>query len=145
MAAVNQRSRVVIGMDAIHQLRRTLRSFGRQPGLTAIIVGTLALGVGLNSAVFAVAYTAVGASPARLVRLVAAGSLVMTTAGILAGLASAAAMGRGLASLLYGVSPYDPLTFSGVALLVLGGAVAATLVPARRAARLDPVIALRGD
>ena len=88
---------------------------------------------------------AVGASPARLVRLVAVGSLVMTTAGLLAGLASAAAMGRGLASLLYGVSPYDPLTFSGVALLVLGGAVAATLVPARRAARVDPVIALRGD
>ena len=88
---------------------------------------------------------AVGASPARLVRLVAVGSLVMTTAGLLAGLASAAAMGRRLASLLYGVSPYDPLTFSGVALLVLGGAVAATLVPALRAARVDPVIALRGD
>ena len=44
-------------MDALRQLRRTLRSFGRQPGLTAIIVGTLALGVGLNAAVFAVAYT----------------------------------------------------------------------------------------
>ena len=87
---------------------------------------------------------AVGASPARLVRLVAVGSLVMTTVGLLAGLASAAVVGRGLASLLYGVSPYDPLTFSGVALLVLGGAVAATLVPARRAARLDPVLALKG-
>ena len=87
---------------------------------------------------------AVGGSPARLVRLVAVGSLVMTTVGLLAGLASAAVMGRGLASLLYGVSPYDPLTFFGVALLVLGGAVAATLVPARRAARLDPVIALKG-
>ena len=88
---------------------------------------------------------AVGASPTRLVRLVAVGSLVMTTVGLVAGLASAAVVGRGLASLLYGVSPYDPLTFAGVALLVLGGAVAATLVPARRAARLDPVIALRGD
>ena len=44
-------------MDALHQLQRTLRSFGRQPGLTAIIVGTLALGVGLNATVFAVAYT----------------------------------------------------------------------------------------
>ena len=87
---------------------------------------------------------AVGASPARLVRLVAVGSLAMTTVGLLAGLASAAVMGRGLASLLYGVSPYDPLTFFGVTLLVLGGAVAATLVPARRAARLDPVIALKG-
>ena len=87
---------------------------------------------------------AVGGSPARLVRLVAVGSLVMTTVGLLAGLASAAVMGRGLASLLYGVSPYDPLTFFGVTLLVLGGAVAATLVPARRAARLDPVIALKG-
>lgn len=44
-------------MDGIQQIRRSLRTFGRQPGLTAIIVGTLALGVGLNAAVFAVAYT----------------------------------------------------------------------------------------
>ena len=88
---------------------------------------------------------AVGASPARLVRLVAVGGLVITTVGLLAGLASAAVVGRGLAGLLYGVSPYDPLTFSGAALLVLAGAVPATLVPARRAARLDPVIALGGD
>ena len=69
----------------------------------------------------------------------------MTTAGLLVGLAAAAVVGRGLAGLLYGVSPYDPLTFSGAALLVLAGAVPATLVPARRAARLDPVIALGGD
>ena len=88
---------------------------------------------------------AVGASPARLVRLVAVGGLVITTVGLLAGLASAAVVGRGLAGLLYGVSPYDPLTFSGAALLVLAGAVPATLVPARRVARLDPVIALGGD
>lgn len=88
---------------------------------------------------------AVGASPGRLVRLVAAGSLAIATAGLLAGLGATAAAGRGLASLLYGVSPYDPLTFSGVALLVLGGALCATLAPARRVARLDPVIALKGD
>ena len=87
---------------------------------------------------------AVGASPARLVRLVAVGGLVITTVGLLAGLASAALVGRGLAGLLYGVSPYDPLTFSGAALLVAAGAVPATLVPARRAARLDPVLALGG-
>ena len=47
----------MIEMDALHHLRQALRSFGRQPGLTTIIVGTLALGVGLNAAVFAVAYT----------------------------------------------------------------------------------------
>ena len=88
---------------------------------------------------------AVGASPGRLVRLVAAGSLAIATAGLLAGLGAAAAAGRGLASLLYGVSPYDPLTFFGVALLVMGGALCTTLVPARRVARLDPVIALKGD
>ena len=87
---------------------------------------------------------AVGASPARLVRLVAVGGLAITTVGLLAGLASAALVGRGLAGLLYGVSPYDPLTFSGAALLVAAGAVPATLVPARRAARLDPVLALGG-
>lgn len=47
----------MIEMDALHHLRGALRSLGRQLGLTTIIVGTLALGVGLNAAVFAVAYT----------------------------------------------------------------------------------------
>ena len=87
---------------------------------------------------------AVGASPARLVRLVLRSSLAVTALGLTVGLA-AAATGRGLSSLLYGVSPYDPLTFAVVAGAVLVAALTASIIPARRVARLDPLIALKGE
>ena len=88
---------------------------------------------------------AVGASPARLVRLVLRSALVVTGAGLAAGLLAAAATGRGLASLLYGVGPYDPATFALAAAAVVIAALAATAIPARRAARLDPMAVLRAD
>ena len=88
---------------------------------------------------------AVGASPARLVRLVLRSALVVTGAGLAAGLLTAAATGRGLDSLLYGVGPYDPATFAVAAAAVVIAALAATVIPARRAARLDPMAVLRAD
>ena len=88
---------------------------------------------------------AVGASPVRLVRLVLGSALGVTGAGLAAGLLAAAATGRGLASLLYGVGPYDPTTFAAAAGAVVLAALAASLVPAGRAARLDPMIVLRAD
>ena len=88
---------------------------------------------------------AVGASPIRLVRLVLRSAVVVTGAGLAAGLPAAAATGRGLASLLYGVGPYDAATFMAVAAVVVLTALAASAVPACRAARLDPMIALRAE
>ena len=88
---------------------------------------------------------AVGASPARLVRLVLRNALAVTGAGLTTGLLAAAATGRGLASLLYGVGPYDPVTFAAAVAAVVLAALAATAIPARRAARLDPMIALRAE
>ena len=88
---------------------------------------------------------AVGASPGRLVRLVLRSALVVTGAGLVAGLLGAAATGRGLASLLYGVGPYDPATLGAAAAAVILAALAATIIPARRAARLDPMVVLRTD
>ena len=88
---------------------------------------------------------AVGASPGRLVRLVLRSALAVTGAGLAAGLLAAAATGRGLASLLYGVGPYDPVTFAAAAAAVVVAALAASAIPARRAARLDPMIALRAE
>ncbi len=89
--------------------------------------------------------SAVGASPGRLVRLVLGSALVVTGAGLAAGLLAAVATGRGLASLLYGVGPYDPVTFAAAAAAVVLAALAASAVPARRAARLDPMVVLRAD
>jgi predicted lysophospholipase L1 biosynthesis ABC-type transport system permease subunit len=71
--------------------------------------------------------------------------LRMVLVGLCFGLAGAFAVTRLMASLLYGVSATDPLTFAATALLVGGVALAATYLPARRAARLDPIQVLRAD
>ena len=89
--------------------------------------------------------TALGASPARLVGLIVRDSLAVGTVGVGVGLAAAAGVGRGLSSLLHGVGPCDPLTFAAVAGLVLVATSVASLLPARRAAHVDPLIALKGD
>ena len=65
--------------------------------------------------------------------------------GIVVGLVLAAAAMPAARSLLYKVSPFDPLTFSGVAMFLGAVAFLASFLPARRATRVDPVIALRGE
>jgi len=86
---------------------------------------------------------ALGARPGDLTRLVLGQGLAVTLAGIAAGLAAAAALSRLVSSLLYGVSPLDPLTFAATGAALLLVALAASWVPVRRAARVDPIVALR--
>jgi putative ABC transport system permease protein len=69
----------------------------------------------------------------------------VAVAGICAGLAGAYALSRLLATLLFGIQPRDPLTFGVVAALLSAVALAACLVPARRASRVDPIVALREE
>jgi ABC-type antimicrobial peptide transport system permease subunit len=88
---------------------------------------------------------ALGADRMRVVRLVMRQGAVLVVAGVAAGLFGAFALTRLVASLLSGVSTRDPLTFAAVPLLLGGVAMLATLVPAWRAARVDPVIALRAE
>jgi predicted permease len=88
---------------------------------------------------------ALGATPQGVVRAVTAGGLRMCLLGLLAGLAGAAALGRVMAGLLYQVRPNDPAIFATVAGVLLGAALLASWLPARRMARIDPVVALRQE
>ena len=87
---------------------------------------------------------ALGASGQHIHRMVVAQGLVLTLLGVIVGIGGALATGRLIASLLFGVGTADPLTLSVVALLLLMVAVLASYLPARRAARVDPLIAMRG-
>jgi ABC-type antimicrobial peptide transport system permease subunit len=87
---------------------------------------------------------ALGGRPADVRRLVVRQGVGIAAAGLGAGLLGALALSRSLARLLYEVRPTDPVTYVGIALLLLGVAAAAAYVPARRATRIDPVSALRG-
>jgi predicted permease len=86
---------------------------------------------------------AVGAGRGDVIRLVVREGMTLVAVGLAAGLAAALFGSRALKSLLYGVTATDPWTFAGVAALLAAVALAANLVPARRATRIDPVAALR--
>jgi putative ABC transport system permease protein len=88
---------------------------------------------------------ALGAQPRDILRLVLRESIVMVMIGSVIGLAVGSVLMRVMSSLLFGVSPTDPLTFGLLTLVLLLVAVAACLIPARRATRVDPIIALRYD
>jgi putative ABC transport system permease protein len=88
---------------------------------------------------------ALGANRGRVASLIAKQSLPVALLGIVAGLAAAAALARLLRGMLYQLDPVDPATFAGVAALVLIVATLAALIPARRAMRVDPMIALRHE
>jgi predicted permease len=88
---------------------------------------------------------ALGATPGHVVRLVLGRSMRATGLGLVIGLAGALAVGQALRSQLLGVSPRDPLTLAGVGVLLALVALVASAVPARRATRVDPMVALRSD
>jgi putative ABC transport system permease protein len=88
---------------------------------------------------------ALGAKRADVLRLVVRQGMTMTLIGLALGLLGAFSISRVLRGLLYGVSSTDPLTFVAVSIVLLGVALLACLVPARRATRVDPIIALRTE
>jgi putative ABC transport system permease protein len=86
---------------------------------------------------------ALGARRAEVVRMVVREGIVLALSGICAGAAAALGLTRVMATLLFDVKPNDPWTFSTVAIALTGIALVATCVPALKAARVDPVTALR--
>ena len=109
-------------------------------GLYGVIAGAVAertREIGLRSAL--------GATSAQILALVLRQGLTLAALGVALGLVGAAAATRGLESLLYGVTSLDPLTYAGVILLLAAVAGAACWLPAARAARVDPTVALRAE
>lgn len=88
---------------------------------------------------------ALGAKRADVLRLVVRQGMTMTFIGLALGLVGAFSMSRVIAGLLHGVSPTDPLTFTVVSIVLLAVALLACLIPARRATRVDPIVALRTE
>ncbi|MFC1791946.1 FtsX-like permease family protein, partial [Gemmatimonadota bacterium] len=128
------------------------------------IAGTLATSLGLLALLLSgmgvygvMAYTvsrrtrelgirvALGAEPGRVLRSVMVGAFRLALPGLVVGVVLAAAVGILLRSLLLGVSPLDPVALVSVGIAVSGMVLAGTLVPARRAARVDPAEALRHE
>jgi putative ABC transport system permease protein len=86
---------------------------------------------------------ALGAQSKDVLKLVVRNGLMLTVCGVAIGLAASLALSQILTSLLYGVSATDPLTFAAISVLLASVALMACYLPAKRAAKVDPMIALR--
>jgi ABC-type antimicrobial peptide transport system permease subunit len=113
--------------------------------LTAVgIFGVMAQAVTQRTAEIGIRM-ALGAQPGDVLRIMMRRAVALTVVGLAAGIGAALWLTRVVASLLYGVQPHDPATLSIVALLLGGVALLACYVPARRATRVDAVVALRAE
>ena len=145
-------------VDQVRTLEATVRNDISKPRLYAALLGgfgVFSLFVSVIGLYSGLSYgvtqrtqeigvrAAFGATPREIVMLVVKQGGLMTIAGLVIGLGGAAIGVRFLGAFLFGVTPYDALSFSGVAVLLMVAAMIACIVPAVRAARIDPIEALR--
>jgi putative ABC transport system permease protein len=161
LPALRQKVHEIDGELALSNIRTMddwVSNSAAQPRLNAILLGTFAVMALLIASIGiygVLAYSvnqrtreigvrmALGAQPADVLRLVVEEGMRVAVIGVAAGLAAAVVLSRAVASLLYGVSVRDPLTFTSVAAVLAAVALAACAIPARRASRVDPMVALR--
>ena len=135
-ASVAERRFTMLLLTAFAAVAVALAAIGIY-GVLAYVVGQRTQEIGVR--------LAIGATPANVVTLFVREGAVLTLAGVVCGLAGALALTRALSTLLFGVTTTDPATFAAVAGALALVALVASYVPARRAARVDPVTALRSD
>jgi putative ABC transport system permease protein len=88
---------------------------------------------------------AIGAEPGQVLRMIIGGGMKLAAIGVAVGVAGALALANLVASMLYGVTPFDPASYAGTAGVLLAVAALACWLPARRAMRVDPLVALRQE
>jgi ABC-type antimicrobial peptide transport system permease subunit len=108
------------------------------------IYGIMAYGVARRTSEIGVRM-ALGAQRRQVLLMILRETAVLAAAGVLIGIAAAAGLTRYVGSMLYGLKPSDPLTLGGAVLLMLGIALVAGWWPARKASRMDPMVALRHE
>jgi putative ABC transport system permease protein len=135
--------------EGLEQRRFNMMLFSAFAGLALLlasvgIYGVLAYSVSQRTREIGIRI-ALGATGGDVARLVLRQGLLLASAGVVIGAGAAFALTRWMESLIYGVSPTDPVTFTSVALLLVGIALLASYVPARRAVRVDPMQSLRAE
>ncbi len=138
-----------VAAETVAQPRFRAQLVGAFAGLALVlaavgIFGLLAFSAGQRTREFGIRM-ALGAQSSDVLALVLRGGLAIVAAGVATGIAGAAALSRYLASLLFGVQPLDPASFGGAAAVLAAVALAACAIPAWRASRVDPAIALHQE
>jgi putative ABC transport system permease protein len=135
-------------MEGTLQNERSLSTLSTLFGVLALLLACLGLyGIGASSVAARTREIgirmALGARPDDVHRMVIRQGMQLALSGVMFGLAAAVVVSRVLASLLFGISGADSLIYAGVSILLVLVSLAASYVPARRAAHVDPVVALR--
>jgi ABC-type antimicrobial peptide transport system permease subunit len=124
-------------MLAVFALTALMLALGGTYGVSSYLVTQRTREIGIR--------VALGAARADIVRSVLRASVAVAAAGIVAGLAASLGVGQLLESLLFGVNPHDLLTLSASVAVLAATALLANLLPARRAAKVDPMGSLRAE